>query len=151
MKSKRFYAYTMMLFVSLLCVSAFAQKMPELTFDDLPIKSQSFIVKYLPGKVIEHVHISRSAISPEYNVVMRNGVDIVFDAVGNWKTVEGYGSRIPITMLPKAAQNYLEKERNVVDVVRIVREGTDYKATLADGLVLRFDRTGKYVKAKLIS
>ena len=151
MKTKKLCAYTTILMLILFCLPANAQKITDITYRELPSKSQSFIKKYFPRQIVENAFISRVTVYPTYNVVMRNRTEIIFDNKGEWKEIDGHGNGVPTNMLPKESRKTIKKRYKNIGTLRIYREAGDYNVTLTNNTELRFDRKGKLINIHIMN
>ncbi len=83
----------------------------------------------------------------DYEVVLTDGTEIKFDSKGNWEDIEtSVKDKVPATFIPKAAAEYISKSQPGTHVVGIERERNGYEITLSNGVELKFDKTGSFLK-----
>ena len=118
--------------------------------ENLPTVSTEFLNEHFKDVRIVSVKKETEALTGvEYDVVLGNGIDITFDAKGEWKEVEARIDTNPLsttsfiltpivdyvdTQFPEAAINGIEKEKTGFDV------------ELTNGLDLKFDLEGNYIR-----
>ena len=83
----------------------------------------------------------------EYEVVLRDGSEIDFDAKGNWKSVETANSvAVPVAMVPKAIGDFVRKNHKGDRIVGIEKNRNDYEVTLSSGIDIEFTKAGAFKK-----
>lgn len=83
----------------------------------------------------------------EYEVVLSDGSEINFDASGNWKSIEVANNRqVPVAILPEGVKTYVSANHGGTKVVGIERERRGYEVTLSNGLELKFDNSGNFLR-----
>lgn len=83
----------------------------------------------------------------EYDVTLTDGSEISFDNKGNWKDVEvGNGHSVPSAFIPSQIASYIKANQPKQKVVGIEKERGGYEVTLSNGLDLKFDKNGSFVK-----
>lgn len=83
----------------------------------------------------------------EYEVILRDGTEVKFDKSGNWKEVEtSVKSKVPDSMVPAAILQYIKSHQNKSKVVGIERERSGYDVTLANGVEMKFDSQGRFLR-----
>lgn len=83
----------------------------------------------------------------EYEVILRDGTEVTFDAAGNWKEIEtSIKSKVPDSMVPQAIRDYVKAHQNKARIVGIEKDRRGYEVTLANGVEMKFDTAGRFVK-----
>lgn len=83
----------------------------------------------------------------DYEVILTDGTEIDFDRNGNWKDMEvGAGKSVPEGFIPTAISNYVNKNNKGVRIVGIEKKRSGYEVQLSNGLDLRFDKKGNFVR-----
>lgn len=83
----------------------------------------------------------------EYEVILSDGTEITFDSKGNWESVEvsGKGS-VPAAFVPEAIAAYVKKNEKGLRIVGIEKKRGGYEVELANGVDLKFDASGKFLR-----
>lgn len=83
----------------------------------------------------------------EYDVVLTDGTEITFDRHGNWDNVETANtSSVPKALVPDAITQYVASAQPGTRVVGIDKERSGYDVELSNGLDLKFNRAGQFVR-----
>lgn len=83
----------------------------------------------------------------DYDVVLTDGSKIEFDAKGNWESVEmGAGKTVPNGFVPAAVRSYVNKNQPKATIVGIERDRKGYSVELSNGIDMKFDKAGKFLK-----
>ncbi len=83
----------------------------------------------------------------EYEVVLTDGTEISFDRSGNWDNVEvANNASIPKSLIPKGISEYVKKNHSGTRVVGIDKERSGYEVELSNGIDMKFDRNGNFIR-----
>lgn len=83
----------------------------------------------------------------EYEVILNDGSEVTFDAKGNWKDIEApAGKNVPDAMVPADALKYVKANHKNTKIVSIEREKGGYDIELSNGVDLKFDLNGKFLR-----
>ncbi len=83
----------------------------------------------------------------EYDVTLSDGTEITFDRQGNWKDVEtNVNSSVPSAFYPSAIASYVKKNHSGTRVVGVEKERRGYDVTLSNGIELKFDSQGNFLR-----
>lgn len=83
----------------------------------------------------------------DYEVILTDGSEITFDRQGNWKDVEATrNGSVPSYFVPKGVSDYVAKTHNGMKIVGIEKERNGYEVELSNGIDIKFDRNGSFVR-----
>lgn len=83
----------------------------------------------------------------DYEVTLTDGTEIKFDSKGNWKEVEvAIDKTVPKAFVPAEAAAYVKANQPKARVIGIEKERNGYEVTLNNGVDIKFDKAGKFVK-----
>lgn len=83
----------------------------------------------------------------DYEVILTDGTEITFDRNGNWQNVEvALNGTIPSAFIPTEIANYVAQNQAGQKIVGIERERTGYDVELANGVDIRFNSEGKFIR-----
>lgn len=83
----------------------------------------------------------------EYEVVLTDGSEITFDSKGNWKEVETSKKKsVPAGFVPKPVSDYVAKNHKGQKIVGIEIKHDGYEVDLSNGIDIKFDKSGNFVK-----
>lgn len=83
----------------------------------------------------------------EYEVVLTDGTEVTFDNGGNWDEIETSRQQsVPSSILPEGIRTYVAKHHAGIRVVGIDRERSGYDVELSNGVDLKFDRNGTFLR-----
>ena len=128
-----------------LAVNAAPQKVD---FGKLPKNSQEFIQKNFPGEKVKAVEMDREASWDKYTVYFNSGNQISFEGgSGDWSRIIMKNGPVPATVIPVKIKTFAGGKYPGMNIVMLETTADGYKAGLADGTFLYFDKDGNYTKA----
>lgn len=107
--------------------------------DQLPQKAQQFIKQHFPKSKVALAKEEREFLDLRYEVVFANSVKIEFLKDGEWKEVDCKYSAVPAAIVPVKIAEYVAKNYEDVQIVKIDRSKREYEVDLSNGLELTFD------------
>ena len=107
--------------------------------DQLPQKAQQFIKQHFPKSKVALAKEEREFLDLRYEVVFANSVKIEFLKDGEWKEVNCKYSAVPAAIIPVKIAEYVTKNYEDVQIVKIDRDKREYEVDLSNGLELTFD------------
>ena len=108
-----------------------------INYNQLPQNSQQFVNKYFGAKQVGSVLLDDDFFSKEYKVYLANGTKVEFD--GNRNT-------IPTGFVPAKITNYVKRSFPNTKIIKIEKDNNSIEAKLNNGLEVKFDRNGNFVK-----
>lgn len=83
----------------------------------------------------------------EYEVILTDGTEITFDRQGAVKEIEtARTSAVPSAFIPQPVAMYVAKYHPNYKIVGFEKQRKGCEVTLSNGLELKFDQTGNFVK-----
>ena len=79
-------------------------------------------------------------------LVLENGTEIDFDKDGNIKEVDCGSSAVPDALVLKPIRDYVAKNFKGQKIVGLEVNRKDYEIQLSNGVDLKFDRSGKFLR-----
>lgn len=117
-----------------------------INYNQLPQNSQQFVNKYFGTKQVGSVLLDDDFFSKEYKVYLANGTKVEFDGDGSWKEVDGNRNTIPTGFVPAKITNYVKRSFPNTKIIKIEKDNNSIEAKLNNGLEVKFDRNGNFVK-----
>lgn len=113
----------------------------------LPTAAKTTISKNFKADV-SLVKIEKTlGVVKEYEVILTDGTEISFDSKGNWENVETSNKRsVPSGFIPKSISDFVKKNQSGAKIVGIEKEHSGYEIELSNGVDIKFDRNGNFVK-----
>lgn len=113
----------------------------------LPAAAQSVLKKNFKAQVTV-VKIDKDfGIIKDYEVILNNGTEITFDSKGNWEEVEvGDNMNVPSGFLLQPMRTYINSNFKGVNVVGVEKKRRGYEVKLANGIELKFDTSGNFLR-----
>ena len=83
----------------------------------------------------------------EYEVILTDGSEISFDKNGNWQEIDvPKGKAVPNGFVPKSITDYVKKTHSGQKVVSIDKDKGGYSIELSNGIDMKFDKSGNFIK-----
>lgn len=83
----------------------------------------------------------------DYEVVLTDGTEIKFDRNGNWEEVEvAANKRVPDALIPAGIRNYVSDNQHGTRIVGIEKSRKGYEVTLSNGVEIKFNREGQFIR-----
>lgn len=135
------------LVVAIFCsVMAMADDMP-IDYKEVPANAKTFVTKYFPSsKVTAATKDTEFLGGTEYTVYLDNGTKIDFNSKGVWTEVECGVTAVPAGIVPVKIANYVKTKYEGSDIVKIDVDKTDYEIRLSNGLEMKFNLNGDFIK-----
>ena len=114
----------------------------------LPKNALELINKHF-GKVgVNHIKVDKNMIGhvDDYDVILNNGAEIEFKADGTLKSVDCGSKSVPDALVIKPIRDYIKKNFKGAAIVSFEIERNSYEIELVNGLDLKFDRSGNFIK-----
>ncbi len=141
MKQKRLF------FAALICLlmQSVSMKADDIVIDaaQLPEAAKAFINEQFPDKKIKRVE-KELGKNPDYDVKLSGGVEIEFDAKGEWKKVDCGHKAVPAVLVLTAIADYVKANRPKAKITGVTRKCFGYEIDLSRGPDLLFDKKGDF-------
>lgn len=113
----------------------------------LPETARTLIAKHFTAKVsVVKIDKDFGRVS-EYEAVLTDGTEISFDRNGKWDNIEAARTAsVPAAFVPKAMADYVAKNHPGVSIVGLDKERHGYDVELSNGIDLKFNREGKFLR-----
>ncbi len=113
---------------------------------ELPGTAKNFIASYFPGDEIIKVERKGDNAGTKYDVKFRSGMEVEFDAIGEWIDVDApKGRTIPAGIAPQTITEFIEANYPGSGINEISRDYRGYEVELLNGLDLRFNPEGFFI------
>jgi hypothetical protein len=113
----------------------------------LPKQAQNFIKTYSSKLSVAYVKLEDEFFSKKsYEVKMNDGSEFEFDKNGEWKEIDMKRKSIPLSLIPQAIKEYIEKSFPKNNIVKLSRSSSKYEIELSNGLDLVFNSKGKFLR-----
>ena len=122
-------------------LNVFASNDRPIPFKDLPQKAQTFITTHFSG-----VEVLSATVDDDYEVYLANGAKVEFTLQGEWKEVKCPGSKVPAAIIPSAISKYVKTNFPNNAIIKIDKKYSGYEIELNNGLELKFDKNGNFLK-----
>lgn len=145
MKLKILTYFHVIAFCLCVCVSC-GDKPTPIQKDELPKQAQFFVDVTFPNDKPVIVMKIAKTFTTKYKVKTQQGVDVEFDADGNW--IECEGLDLPNNLLPQNIRTYIETKFPETKITQIEKNKKGYEIELNNEYELVFDDEGKFKKLK---
>lgn len=134
--------------VALLVVAVVANAQDKvITFAQLPKKAQNFVTTYYAADQVVLVKEESELLSGKsYDVKLKDGVKLEFDAKGEWTEVDAELKAVPVKIVPASILEYVKKSFPNNEIVQISRSSRKYGVELTNGIDLEFNKKGQFVR-----
>lgn len=113
----------------------------------LPDAAKIFLTTNFPAATIRSVERENERPNGSvYDVTLSNGVEIDFDANGNWIEIDGKTNEIPASLVPEKVKAYVTANYPGLLIVKIENERVKYDVELSNGIDLVFTSEGDFVR-----
>lgn len=114
--------------------------------NELPAQAKTLVIKYYPKVGVNHIKIDKDLMSTDYDVVLNDGTELDFDGDGNLKEIDCGFRAVPDGLILKPIREYVASNFKGQKIVSMEVNRSNYEIQLANGLELKFDRAGKFVR-----
>ena len=128
----------------LLSLTATAQEEP-VRLPEVPSEARIFIKKHFNSPFLFAVkEVRRQMIA--YHVVLEDGTEIEFTESGQWMEVDGNGDPIPYSFIHPKILDYVKREYEGEEIVKMERNTVYFEAGVSSGDTLIFNAYGNLVR-----
>lgn len=115
--------------------------------NQLPEKAQQIINDNFPGDpVLYATRESEAFESTTYDVRLKSGTELDFDAAGDWLNIDTAPREVPDALVPQGVLSYVQDNYPDLLIVKIDRDRRDYEVELNNDMELVFDLSGKFLR-----
>jgi hypothetical protein len=129
----------------LLTLMACADEHEMVKYSELPASAQSFIQKYYAASDVSYVELDREGFTKEYNVYLKSGVEMEFDAQGNLLSIDCGRMSVPEGIIPSLIVDYVNLHHPSERIVEYQVEYRRLKVGLSNDWELMFDMNGNFL------
>ena len=115
-------------------------------YSDLPAQAQVFIQKYFNVTDVAYIERERDGVHHEYQVHLKNDIEMEFDYQGNFKSIDCQVLKVPTGIVPEPIINFVQTHYPNSFVVEYVVEYRHLTVELGTGLDLIFDFEGHFIR-----
>lgn len=113
----------------------------------LPQPAKTTLSKNFPKAKVSHIKIDENIVGgKEYEVVLENGCEVDFKGDGSWESVDCGNMAVPSGFILKPIRDYVARNYKGATIVQIDKDRNDYEVELSNGMDLKFDRSGKFLR-----
>ena len=135
----------LLLFVSVVSTAVAQDKV--ISFTQLPTKAQEFVKHHFAADDVAVVTLDMEYfVRKEYEVILKNGTKMEFNADGEWRKVKMKKIPVPGELVPEKISQYIHKSFPHTFVKAIKKEKKGYEVEISNGLDLEFSRTGDFIR-----
>lgn len=115
--------------------------------NDLPKAAQTVIADNFKAKVsMIKIEKSLGRVS-EYEVILTDGTEISFDRNGNWESIEVKADgAVPSKFILEPIAKFIKDNQHGKKIIGIERERNGYDVELANGVDMKFDKNGNFLR-----
>ena len=130
---------------ALFAVASVADDRP-IDYNQIPQNAKTFLTKYFAKAKPASVTVDDEYTNAEYTVYLDNGAKVEFRKDGSWKEVDCRAQALPAGIVPANIASYVSKNYTGTQIVKIDKDYTDYELRLSNGLELKFDLQGNFLR-----
>ncbi|MDE7345307.1 MAG: PepSY-like domain-containing protein [Muribaculaceae bacterium] len=136
--------------VIMTAMSGYAFDKYSINREDLPEAAQQFLTTYFPKAKVGMIKTDKHLLKKtDYDVRLVNGTTIEFSNSGKWTSVDCKGREVPKDIIPRSIRNYVNKNFQDVNIVKIKKTSSKYEVTLSDDVTLIFNLLGQFRSVKM--
>lgn len=136
--------YIALLIALLSTINICAEERP-ITFGELPENAKIFVLTYFKGSIIKEVYIERRASLTQYEITLKEGIELQFDRTGACTEISSKKGKVPDIVIPpkilQLVQNYFPKNY----IQKIEHNGRMHEVELDNGTILTFNNSLRLV------
>ena len=114
--------------------------------EPLPQAAKTMLATYFPSQKVNHVKVDSDVFSKEYEVILNDGTEVDFNKDGEWKSIDRGQKAVPAALVLKPISDFVAANYSGAKIVDIEKDRNSYDITLANGIELKLDRSGKFLK-----
>jgi len=111
----------------------------------LPATAQEFVESHFPAAKITQVVKDRDNLDIDYDVILDNGVSLVFDKDGNCEDIESK-TKLPDTVIPLKLLEYVAANYPDHHIIEWEKDKTDQEVKLSNNVELKFNLSGTFLR-----
>lgn len=134
------------IFAALLLIS-FISTRAQVSYDDLPTEAKSYIEQYFGSDKILHIKKEIDGTKNDYDVHLSSGIELEF-RMGKIREIDGKGNKLPDAVLPQKISDYAAQNYSGANVTKWELDDFKQEVELSNGMELKFDMDGNFIKAK---
>ncbi len=113
----------------------------------LPAQARELIAKNFPKAKVSYIKIDKDLFkSTTYETTLSNGTEIEFNSKGEWLEVDCKKETVPAYFVTDEIGKYIRANFAGQRIVQISRDRKGYDVELSNGLDVKFDRYGGFLK-----
>lgn len=113
----------------------------------LPASARELVKKHFPNSKISHIKIDKDIFqSASYDVMLSDGSKIDFNSKGEWREIDCKKTAVPSAFIPATISKYIKDNFTGQKIVKIERSRKGSDVTLDNGLDVKFDPYGGFLK-----
>ena len=113
----------------------------------LPAPAREIIKKHFPNAKLDYIKIDKDIFqSSSYEAVLSNGTKIDFNNKGEWMEIDCKKSAVPTSFIPSTIDKYIKSNFADKKIVKIERGRKGSEVTLDNGIDVKFDSKGSFLK-----
>jgi len=118
-----------------------------ITKDELPKVAQKFISNNFSNHTLDYIVKKVKLTTSEYKVKFRDGLEIKFDAQGDWKEVDGEETAIPTSFIPQKIIDYVAEKFPNTPITKIEKEKSGrIEIELSNDVEIEFNSNGEFLR-----
>ena len=126
---------------------AFAGDVVTRDVSKLPAEARTTISKHFPDAKISFIKIEKDFFqSANYEATLTNGVEVDFNSKGEWLEVDCKKGTVPAAFIPAKVSSYVKSNFPNEQIRKIERGRKGYEVKLSNGLEVKFDPYGGFLK-----
>lgn len=127
--------------------TAFAGDVVTRDVNKLPTEARSTLTKHFPEAKISFIKIEKDFFqSANYEATLTNGVEVDFNSKGEWLEVDCKKGIVPAAFIPAKVSSYIKSNFPNEQIRKIERSRKGYEAKLSNGLDVKFDQYGGFLR-----
>lgn len=129
------------LILIMMCVAVYAGEL------QLPPPVKAFVAQHFPKQKITRAVLDNELLGKtKYELRLDNAVEIDITPKGEWLDIDGNKNKIPDSVVPPPILKYAQDNGAGAYIKQIERKTYGYEIELSNGLEMKFDQKGNFLK-----
>ena len=114
--------------------------------NDMPTEVQNAVNNNFKSPVVYAKIEKNSMGTDEYEIRLADGTEVKYEGTQMEEVKVPHGQSVPETFIPAPVQSYVKEKHAGMSVVKIDKDKKGYEVKLSNGMELKFNPNGNFIK-----